>query len=230
MILEIRDEATRSLSFVQLPLLLADNARPIAKNPGIGWYGAIAGIQDQMIVFHLDRAENSPVFKGVAAGNLDQLLWENKENTFQHFIEHGIVVSDVAGNQSVLDIFTGKQIASQNISRVVDEVDNRSFPEHYPEGHPFFEEVGNFINKSVKVSLSHGVDYLEWKELILVAFYEKTNSGFSHHLLVFDQSGSIVDKFILATQRQGIGRDAFFVTNHYLFMVAEQSSFLVYKT
>ena len=229
MLIEERNENTRSLSFVSISLAMIENSIPIAQNPGIDWYGGLAAMKEEWLVFHLERAQNSPVFKGIAVGNLSQIIWKRPELSFQRLMGHVIEVTDETGQRHWLNLSSGEPVPEPDIANSEEPIDERLFPEHYPQVHPYFEEVSNFLFQQTGQEASLAIDYLEWKNLILIAWHEKKTSGYIHQLGVFEASGSNVDKFILARDRQGMGRDTFFVANDYLFMVCENTDLRVYK-
>lgn len=186
-------------------------------------------MKEEWLVFHLERAQNSPVFKGIAVGNLSQIIWKRPELSFQRLMGHVIEVTDETGQRHWLNLSSGEPVPEPDIANSEEPMDERLFPEHYPQVHPYFEEVSNFLFQQTGQEASLAIDYLEWKNLILIAWYEKKTSGYIHQLGVFEASGSNVDKFILARDRQGMGRDTFFVANDYLFMVCENTDLMVYK-
>ncbi len=200
-------------------------------NPDIPWEGGVAAAFSNGLLFHLKKAEGSPVFEGLAYVELPSLSirWQDDSLFLREIKDQSILVEKDA-EQFELNLHTGERILAS--SSVVDQpklILDCLFPEQYPEGSAYFEEVKESLRSFGIEQPVRMMDYLEKAPYVFIGFYESQDDGLTQRLIVLHVDGSIVDNFTLAQSLKNSGRDTFFILGKYLVLVIEKTDLAVYE-
>ena len=100
-----------------------------------------------------------------------------------------------------------------------DILQSTRFPLHYTEELSHFNTVQAFLRKQFDIQIDEACDYLEYGDLIFIAYHQRESNNLSHHLLVLDQEGNQVHQQLLDEGLQGLVSGAFFIAGEQLIFV-----------
>ncbi|MFT7381857.1 MAG: hypothetical protein ACI9Z3_001749 [Roseivirga sp.] len=122
-----------------------------------------------------------------------------------------------------IDITTGEEIKLDSEKLDQENVSNGIIlPFHYTEENPYFQTVKQFLAEFADLHLVGACDYLEYNGLILISAHEKLEQNLSNTIVVFDGSGNLILKEVLAEQSKGLASDTFYIVNEQLIFVKEK--------
>ncbi len=105
--------------------------------------------------------------------------------------------------------------------------DNRDlyYPVHYAEDDDNFRMIGKFLEKlGIKPSLA--VDYLEFREYIIISYCQRENNDMESFLLLLDREGSVIFNKNTGSGLPGAGKDTFFVMNNGLIFASNKNNLI----
>jgi hypothetical protein len=196
------------------------------------WWIGLAAAQGNTLLFQSYVNKGNPDHKNLIACNISDasVRWEVAEFSFYDWDDAVIrgyhTVVDI--QPAVVDVETGVLTKASWDSQPPRVQPESVSPVQYLEGSTHFETVKKFVSTKVEYSPVMGVEYLEWKDWILVSIYVAQPSGLANYLLVFDREGKICLTEKLAENLTGLGTDTFFILSGCLFLVKNKSELVTY--
>lgn len=227
LILEIRDQTTKSVSFDALDVATGNFLWRELRLEESWWVNLTAATGDTML-FTIYLEQQNPDKKGILAYHLRKpaMRWWN--NDFSLASVDGGVVSGFSmkfGQKAVqLDLETGAMRPTENIAT---EARLPSAPVQYLEGSNHFDTVRTFLERKLNLKAVAALEYLEYNEQILISYYV-TEKDLANYLIVLDQSGSVRLHEKLDEHLKGIGLDTFFVLSGCLIFVKNREELVSY--
>lgn len=195
------------------------------------WWIRLAAATPDTVLFTLYADTNNPDRKALfahALGDLQLRWWRND-----------FALSSV-GSDSVLGLATKWGAREEQVDLYTGQVVNRDFvpldleagiirPHHYVEGTAYFETVQRFLQQRIKLTVSTALEYLEHNGMIFISYYQQQAEGLVNHLLILDESGTVLLQEKLDEPRKGIGLDTFFILQGSVIFVKNSVELVSYK-
>ncbi|MEM9325809.1 MAG: hypothetical protein AAGA85_09140 [Bacteroidota bacterium] len=103
-----------------------------------------------------------------------------------------------------------------------------AYPQFYQAGSTSFQLVADYLWEH-KVKAVAGAEYTEWRDLIVVGYYQAVGDLLDRHLLALDREGVAVLHEKIDTGMQGVVFESFFTFTEYLVFVKERKELNVYR-
>jgi hypothetical protein len=233
LILEIRDETKRQVSFSALNyhtnILMWENFQ-FAES----WWVSLLAAHNSTVLFQHYIKQENPDETGVIALDVKgpHVLWERPNFSFSSFIKDNIRGVS-AGHESTtiqLELVSGKELdQNSKFDSSADEISSAVRPFQYYEGTDYYKTVQKFLAEKYSVNAEHTVEYLEHDGLVVISYYVREGKDLVNYLLVVDESGNMLLHEKLDEQLKGLGVDTFFVLSGCLFFVRNKRHLLSYK-
>ncbi len=203
------------------------------------WWVGLTAANENTVLFHTYVNKGNPDHKNLIAFDIfnKNVRWEIEEFSFFDWND-----SEIWGyrtrdelTQATIDIESGTLLEKAWTTKSLDERIDSNRPVQYGEGMPHFETVKFFIQQKTNYQPIRGVEYLEWKDWILVSFYTKEETSLpdrqgslANYLLVFSREGEVLLEVKLGEKLTGLGTDTFFMLSGCLFLVKNKSELVAY--
>lgn len=209
---------------------------------GIIWQMLTNPAADLLIVELRDEAKHQVSFAAIDLRS-DKILW--KDVTFAE--RWWIAAAATDGNMLVLqtyldhenpqhksyfaiDVHTLKVVWESDTFQVLKDEKNKNLhhPFHYPETNTYFDTVKQFMLQYTNTEPIQGCEYLEYKNLIFIAYYLREGGALANYLLVVDTEGQLHLQERLDQNLQQIGLGTFFIAKDKLILIKEKNQLVSY--
>ena len=245
-VLEIRDEATRQVSFSCIDLM---SGNILWKNliPEKSWWLSLVEISDEFLFLHKYSANQKPEPEGLLIIKVEtgEILERINNWIFFDYANSILTIYQLQNNQPVYkDIFleqspvntgtnsqtTAQTIASATIQQAEFSPSHNSTinTTHYNEDSQYFPTIYKFLYRLLNIDAVKAVDYLEISNKIIISYYIYRDKSFLNYLLVTNRFRKILLNDQIA-ETEGIGIDTFTVKSDTLLYVKNQTQFIGYK-
>ncbi|TAH20362.1 MAG: DUF4905 domain-containing protein [Cytophagales bacterium] len=233
--LEIRHTETKEVSFA-----VVDYEKSKLVFEGLGleetWWVGMTAFYNGKLFFHSFADKQYPEPKGIIVADIFEqaLIWE-KQGVYLEEISKNVVyvceIDDAERKRKSLDIQTGNHIScpDTNGNAGNDTKNVTLFPFQYAEGNPHFDTVALFLNQKLAISPIQQLDYLEFKQYIIIAYFIEVDKKMSRWLIILSQEGEILLHQMIDNQLIGRHTEVFFVVNDFLVAIANRKNLLIFK-
>lgn len=227
-VLEIRDDATRQVSFSCINLLTG-NVLWINLKPEKSWWLSLVGIFDEYLILQKYSSNQKPEPEGLLILNVQtgEILERINDWIFFKYEKNILILYQLQNNQPVYKNLNLTTIQSSKIS-IIQPPTVEISATHYPEDSPHFPTIYKFLYRLMNIDAVKGVDYLEISNKIIISYYIYRDKSFLNYLLVTNRSRQILLNDLIA-EAEGIGIDTFTVKSDTLLYVKNQTQFVGYK-
>jgi hypothetical protein len=197
------------------------------------WWVGLTAARDNTLLFHtyLNKGGN-PDHKNLIAFDIFRrnVRWEISEFSFFDWNEKEIWGYRTGEElvQATIDIESGVLTEQAWIPAPASEGAHVIRPVRYAEGSAFFETVGKFIRQRTNHHPLKGIEYLEWKQWMMVSVYVEEAESLANYLLVFSLEGEVLLEVKLGEKLPGLGTDTFFMLSGCLFLIKNKSELAAY--
>lgn len=233
--IETRKAETRETGFVAIDI----ERRQVLWNKvqmEPSWWLGLEAVTEELVLLHAYTDIQNPEHKGIFAidGNTGKKVWEHKEYTFAGFskkqllmypsgrLEEGYSLADLKGGGVVIageNVETDELPAHVKISNAI---------QIYAEQANFFK-VATFILQSVNKEAITMIDYLEYQDHLVLAFYTKQDDALINWLLLANREGKVLFCNEIENKLMRVGKDAFFIFFNHIVCIKNKSELLTYK-
>ncbi|RAV98306.1 DUF4905 domain-containing protein [Pseudochryseolinea flava] len=226
LLLEIRDQTTKTVSFNALNLetnsFLWTNL--VLDEP---WWVSLAGAEDDTMLFTIYLEHQNPDKKGILAYGIHKpsLRWWNNDFSLVTLNRKSLLGYSLKMGQKLvlLDLQNGQELLSATTS----DATPIPGPVQYLEGTTHFNTVKTFLDRKLNLSVVSALEYFEYDDKILVSYYV-TENGLANYLIVFDTKGTVRLHEKLDEHLKGIGLDTFFVLSGCVIFVKNREELVSY--
>jgi Domain of unknown function (DUF4905) len=231
LILEVRDDVNFKVTFSLLDYATNEFRWKDVALPESWWVSLVTADKSTVLLNRYINKGN-PDHKSLIALDVASatIRWEVEAFSFFDWDE-----SVVLGYRTKDDLVPAKidLITGQVSEGAWEPTDGRAQPESfkpafYPEGTAHFETVKKFVAKA-DYSIVKGVEYLEFKDWILLSIYINQSGNLDNYLLVFDREGVLRLTVKLGEKLAGLGADTFFILSGCLFLVQNKTELVAYR-
>jgi hypothetical protein len=194
------------------------------------WWINLSGVSGDFALFTLYTDTHNPDKKAALAYDIvqEKLAWWNNDFSISAVMHDCVLgTTDKFGkHELMLDARTGERREAPASDVRKEKKAHR--PNHYPEGHPYFNTVKEFLNRKFNLLPTAALEYLEYDSLIFISCYLHGNE-LANYLFVFSPDGTLLLKELLGEHLKGIGLDTFFILSGCLFFVRNKGELVSYK-
>lgn len=229
--LEVRDVQEKKVSFSALNL---QNYEWLWKDLALEepWWVSLAAVSAEVLLFTVYTDTNNPDKKSLLAWDVsaNKMSWWYNGFAFSGANNRFVKGIDTkfGAKETVLDVISGKVVPQGDFH--LD--DSQNFPVirpfQYEEGTAYFDTVTDFLRSRLGFTPLITIDYLEFKQLILVSVFVK-EKDLANYLYVFDSGGGMLFEEKLGENLKGVGLDTFFIYSDHLIFVKNKNELITYK-
>ena len=194
------------------------------------WWVNLSGVSEDLALFTLYIDTNNPDKKAALAYDIvhEKLAWWNNDFSISAVTNRYVIgtAEKFGKHEMVLDARTGELREASSVDVRKENKVHR--PNHYPEGHSYFDTVKKFLNRKFNLLPTAALEYLEYDSLIFISCYLHENE-LANYLFVFSPDGTLLLKEILGEHLKGIGLDTFFILSGCLFFVRNKGELVSYE-
>lgn len=132
---------------------------------------------------------------------------------------------NIQGRFLFIDIKTGRDIDS--LLEEKPKGNSIKYPLGYPESSIYFEWFSKFLKAQKQIPVKH-CEYIRLSKQTILSYYITQENTLSNYLIVIDIHGKVLDKFLLASDLKGIGKDTFFIFEEQLIFITDQKTLNFY--
>ena len=196
------------------------------------WWIGLTAANPRLVLFHTFVNRNNPDHKNLIAYDIfdQKIRWEVREFSFLDWDDATIwgyrTEKDIV--PATISVQTG-EVTEEPWEAKPDETNlDIEKPVRYLEGTSYFETVKKFASQKTPYSIVAGVEYLEWKDWIVMSVYQQEGEKLANYLLVFDKDGELLMEVKLGENLTGLGTDTFFILSGCLILVKNKTELVVY--
>ena len=231
LIIEVRDDTKfqarfsaldfKGNNFLWKDLLLREN-----------WWIGLTAANENTLLLHTYVNKGNPDHKNLMALDIfsGNVRWEIEEFSFFDLNESEIVghLTKEELTQATINIESGVLTENEWVVPDVKSKTDTLRPVQYLEGTPYFETVREFIQRRSDYRPTKGIEYLEWRDVIVVSFYIDEGGSLANYLLAFDKLGEVMLEVKLGEKLTGLGTDTFFMLSGCLFLIKNKTELVAY--
>ncbi|PIB35546.1 hypothetical protein BFP72_09160 [Reichenbachiella sp. 5M10] len=155
--------------------------------------------------------------------------WNNPEPTFvqidSQILTHGAGWIETPhphfqGKTVFIDLTTGRS-TDKTLPASPYETSHVQFPVAYSDQSQYFDWFEKLLVKNDHTPVK-SCEYLKHKDTLVLSYYVIENKKLLNYLLIMNQKGEALDRFLLAGGLKGIGKDTFFLTHNQLIFVTDK--------
>ena len=236
---EVRDHENREVSFT-----LIDSATKEIIWQGNHseelWWAGIEAFNNGVLFLHGYTDIQFPEHKGIwALSEKGKLLWVEKELSFLGGAAGSLYAYKKGEGDAkhfyLLNSGTGKvqkEVEAEEALQALANPDVNTHvhnPAHYKADNQYFPKLAAFIQQITMFKAAIAVDYLEYKNKIIISFYTVDNEKLNSRLLLISEEGIKETEELTGTELSGIGIDTFFVSRDILFFVKNKKELVLYS-
>lgn len=196
------------------------------------WWIGFTAANPQLILFHTYVNRSNPDHKNLIAYDIfdQKIRWEVGEFSFLDWNDSMIwgYRTEKEIVPATISIQTGKVTEQQWAAEPAQTGLDLEKPTRYLDGSAYFETVRKFVSERTPYSIVNGVEYLEWRDWIMVSAYQPQGDKLANYLLVFNKEGELVMEEKLGENLTGLGTDTFFILAGCLILVKNRTELVVY--
>ncbi|MET3127429.1 hypothetical protein ABID42_002544 [Arcicella rosea] len=226
MVLEVRDESSRQVSFSALNLKTGEVLWK-DYHPEKSWWLGLVGIFGNHLVLHKYSDQQKPEPLGVILINITTCEIEQRIEDWIFFSCDGNILVLYQLDESNLPIYQSLEIGLKPFQSFIPE-QNQHFVRHYPDSSPHFPTIFKFLYHLINIEAQNGVDYLEVNDKIVISYYIYRGKQFQNYLLVTNKEKKILLHDFIA-ESEGIGIDTFSMKSDTLLYVKNQNQLIGYE-
>ncbi|MDI9865112.1 hypothetical protein QM480_12300 [Flectobacillus sp. DC10W] len=151
-------------------------------------------------------------------------------NNLVELIEFSEETKPQVTQKHYLNILTGE--LTEYIPQVPDNFSSQTYrylqPVHYTEQNEHFPAIHRFLYRLLNVDIQKGVDYLEYKDKIIISYYLYQENKLWNYLLVVNNRKEVLLNELL-TESEGLGLGTFTVKPEILLYVKNKSQLHGYE-
>jgi len=230
--LEIRHTESKEVSFAVIDY---EKSQMVFEGLGLEekWWIGMAGFYNGKLFFHSFADKQYPQTQGIIVADIFEqaLIWEKEGAYLEEVNQNGVHISwinSLERENGILDIHTGNPI-EQITYLENDKKKHILFPFQYAEKTPYFETLALFLSQKLTIDIVEQLDYLEFKNYIVISYLIKINIKLSRFLLILSQDGEILLHQIIDNELQGKQTEVFFIVNDFLIAIANRKKLLIFK-
>jgi hypothetical protein len=195
LLLEIRDETNRQVSFSALDYLQKTFLWKDFQLEESWWTGLLTAYKSVFLVQNYTSQENPDVTSLIALDvHSRTILWEQQNFSFSNLNDGNIL--GMLGKEDPrlvgLDLFNGRIIEDVKLESGTNEILEPIRPFQYQEGTSYYDTVYNFLAGSRSIKPEGTVEYQEYEGLILISYYIREENGLANYLLVLNDTGDVL--------------------------------------
>jgi len=188
------------------------------------WWISLTASGDDVLYFTVYTNPQNPENKSLMAYNFrdQRILWfrnnlsfltltANAVHGFDSRLSRKIQVKKTDGDSSDTLPVGESSIETQVMT-----------PHRYTRGTSNFETVYSFLKVKFGFEPSDVIEYLEFKEYVIISYY-LTGNSLANYLLVLDGEGDVCVEEILGERLEGIAVDSFFMLSGFLIFVKNKT-------
>jgi hypothetical protein len=234
---EIRDGENRETGFAGIDLT---TKKILWQGPDINekWWIGLEEAKYGKVILHGYKDIQNPEHKGliVLDSRSGKVLWKKEELSFYSTTHEAIIAYDMEETErryKKIDINEGKIIEEISESELTDErkseesfVKNSS---HYRADNKYFEKIAGFAEAYIGKKPEQALDYLEYKEGIIVSFYAREEEKLVNYLMVVNEKGELIYNEPIDKDLKGVGIDTFFLYNDLLIFIKNKKELVIFE-
>ncbi len=226
MVLEIRDETSRQVSFSALDL---KTGKILWKDfsPEKSWWLGLVGIFGNHLILHKYSDQQKPEPLGVIVINIDTCAIKEKIEDWIFFSCDGNILVLYQLDESNMPVYHKIAIETVPFYDFVPDP-NEHLVRHYPDSSPYFPTIFRFLYQLINIEAQNGVDYLEVNDKIIISYYIYRGNQFQNYLLVTNKEKQILLHDFIA-ESEGIGIDTFSIKSSILLYIKNQNQLIGYE-
>ena len=231
LVIEVRDSSKFQVQFAALDFRSTEFLWKDVMLQEVWWIGLTAA-NESTVLLHTYVNKGNPDHKNLIALNIftGKVRWEVKEFSFFDWDDSEIfgyltkddLIKGSIGLES--GVVTEKNWTTRDTKGVADTIR----PAHYLEGTPYFETVKGFVQKQTDYSPVKGLEYLEWKDWIMISLYREEGGSLANYLIVLSTDGEVLLEVKLGEKLAGLGTDTFFILSGCLFLIKNKTELVAY--
>jgi hypothetical protein len=232
LVVEVRDDQNFQVEFSVLDY--SENAWTFEKlRLSEQWWAGITAAGGSTILFHTFRSKDNPDHKNLIAYDIfkRKIRWEVEEFSFFDWDD-----STIWGHKTGTDLLQATISIESGVVTEMKWGDKHGLkameiakPLRYLEGMQHFETVQRFVEQRSTYLPVKGIEYLEWREWIMIGIYVEEGGKLANYLLVFNSNGELSMEEKLDENLVGLGADTFFILSGCLFLIKNRSELAVYS-
>jgi hypothetical protein len=195
------------------------------------WWISLKAIGGSTIILQGYKESNSPEPGGLYVFDLKEgkLLWKDDDKIFQSFSgENSLRLTSPENNEEIeTDSRTGKLLKDKIASSITDEAmdsGNLEFPILYNEDNIHYKTIADFVEENQSSKCTGPIEYLEYRNNILISFYIKESNKLTNILFITDEDGNSILTDRIMEGAGGVGMSAFFICNNKLIYIKNKTS------
>ncbi len=225
--LEVRHAETKEASFA-----VVDYKKNQALFHGLGleenWWVGLTAFYEGKLFFHLFEGKEYPQPTGLLVANAfeQSLLWEKKGVYLEKVSKQGALVSLLKKEERtslLLDTESGDELKQKDFTDFDSDEEEIIFPFQYAEGSDYFNMIAQFLKQKLKVAIHHRVDYLEYKNYIIISYWEQKKNC----LVILDEKGELLFYDLLQENAGNQSEETFFLINNYSISIKHKHTILI---
>jgi len=198
------------------------------------WWIGISHFHNNVVVFHTYANSQDLEQKSIFGFDIlnKEVIWDfekvnpvqmSGENVFCLKLgteEQALIhINIMNGSFSVID--KQPEHTEKKANSLISELSHN--PLHYVEGSTAFETVAKFLKLQFDIDSIGACDYLEYKDSIVVSYFEKNDEYLVNTLVVLDQNLKVIDSYVLDSDLNGLASDTFFIVSEALIFVRNKN-------
>jgi hypothetical protein len=231
LILEVRDQTNFQVQFSALDFT-ANTFLWKGVEFRESWWIGLTAANERIVLLHTYVNKGNPDHKNLIAVDIfsGNIRWQVEEFSFFDWNDPEILGHLTKGElkQATIHVENGAVTERNWLSKTIEQRADIVRPVHYLEGTPHFETVKAFIQKETNHVPAKGIEYLEWKNRIMVSLYRDEEGSLANYLLVFDEHGEVLLEVKLGEKLSGLGTDTFFILSGCLFLIKNKTELVAY--
>jgi len=235
---ELRDHEIREVNFA---LINTEQGKIIwqGNNPEELWWTGIEAFKNNRLFLHGYKDIQFPEHKRLWAFSEKGIkLWVDKGLTFLGFSGDSLYgFKNGEGDAKrfyELDAATGKvkkEISAEVAMSILNTADVNNYvenPIHYKADNQYYPRLAAFIEQLTGLKAVVAIDYLEYKNKIIISFYTIDNEKLASRIVIVSEDGVKEAEELTGTELSGIGIDTFFVFRDILFFVKNKKELVLH--
>ena len=196
------------------------------------WWIGLTAANENTVLLHTFVNKGNPDHKNLLALDIfsGNVRWEIEEFSFFDW-DNSEIVGHLTRDeiiQASINIKTGALMEKVWSAKSTHEESDIVRPIQYFEGTTYFETVIEFIERKTDYRPIKGIEYLEWKDWIMVSLYIEEAGKLANYLLALGKDGEVLLEVKLAEKLPGLGTDTFFMLSGCLFLIKNKTELVAY--
>lgn len=234
LILETRDAERRKTTFFAIDIEKQEIKWEKHQLQNSWWLGLEIIVGDKVFLHSYEDIQ-SPLHKGIMALDIitGKELWSNQELVYAGLNRQNLVMKFSGDEHSkFLEVDPQNGAILITIDQPIFTVQEHNHlvinPTHLVEGSTHFSRILDFIQQSTGKMGVLAIDYLEYNEHIILAFYIKEDDMLSNYLMLVNEAGKLLFCEAIEVNLKGVGKDTFFVFHNKIVFIRNKSELFIY--